>query len=244
MYSSTVSLLFSALSVSSAVALPEATAVARALRGLGQHDGLSREEVRCSVDSQDLYDRNPALKQILLSLQDNIEVEVNQATNTLDLSFKQEYVTNLEAACRDATGVYIYLNETDFVCSYMGQVMDVDVDNFVQCLAETTECQSLDQVTFLEEIWDSMDLECRLKGEPASPQTPKPYYSSSSGSTSSSSNSVGNSKAYNAGVLAGQLSFLALCVGAVVYFIRHSEGQRGSSYQVYEMSTQEERILT
>lgn len=241
MYSSAVSLLFCAATVSRSAALPDGM-VGRALRGLVGSDGLSREEVRCTVDSQALYGKNPDLQQILLTVNDNIEVSVNDNTDSMDLSFKQGFLTDLEAACKDASGLFVYLNETDFLCSYMGQEVAVDVDNFVQCLADTPECRGLDQVKFLEEIWDSLDLQCREIREPAAPKTSKPYYSSS-GSSISTSNG-GQPKSYSAGVLAAKVSFVALCAGAVAYFIRRSEGQQRPSPASYEMSTQEDRILT
>jgi hypothetical protein len=245
LYPSAVATFFLVIALSSsAVALLDVSKVARSLRGLEEQNGLSREELRCSVDSQSMYGDNPVLQQILLDLKDNINVEVSEAANSMELSFKTDYVVELEAACKGASGLFVYLNETDFVCQYMGKFLDLDVDNFVQCLADTPECVGLNQIKFMEEIWDAMGLECREKGQPTSPHTPKPYNSSNRDGLNVSASTNGQPNSYLIGVLAAKLSFLLLCAGTITYFIRHSDGQRPRSPAIYEMSIQEDNTLT
>jgi hypothetical protein len=227
------------------LALPNVNNVIRSLRGLDDENGLSREELRCSMDSQSMYSDHPALEQVLSTLKDNIDIQVNEAASSMELSFNQDYIVELETACNDASGLFVYLNETDFVCQYMGRELDVDVGNFVQCLADTPECVGLDQIKYLEEVWDAMDLECRIAGQPTSPHTPKPYHSSNAGNSSGSTSTTnGPSKSFMAGVLIGKISFLVICASAIALFIYRSERQRPPSYASYEMSIQDDSNLT
>ncbi|KAG7341130.1 hypothetical protein IV203_023081 [Nitzschia inconspicua] len=219
------------------------SAVARPWRGLEAEEGkLPSNEVRCYEDSQAVYDENPALSQIIRDVPNNIHLSVDEINNKLDIRFNQEYLDGLEAVCSDASGLFVYLNETDFICEYMGEEMEVDLDNFAQCLANTAACQSLDTIKFVEKVWDSVNLECRVVGEPVSPPISKPYYHSSTGMAPPSNGRQSYSP--GAGLLVAKISFLLFSFGAIAYIIRKAGGQQQPTSPTYEMINQVDRSLT
>jgi hypothetical protein len=211
----------------------------RVLRGfLAYNGGLSKGELRCSVDTQKLYVNNPELEQVVSGIGDSIDVQEEDLV--IELKLKGEYVSNLTAACTKAYGMFLPMEDEDFICVYQGLEVEVLVINFAQCLAETPECENEDPVKLLEEVWDAMDLECREKGEPAPPQTQKPDYSSSS------STSQEQQKASFFRHAAGILSAVFVAGGFMFLLVqRHTFESSGTMpYPTYEMSHQDDTKMT
>ncbi|KAL3902988.1 MAG: hypothetical protein SGILL_010619 [Bacillariaceae sp.] len=228
----------------SATAIHQSSTHSRALRGLlAYNGGLSKQELRCGVDTQKMYSSNPDLQQLVLGVGDSLDVQ--EEGLAIEMTLKEDYVANLTAACAKASGLFLPMDDEDFICDYQGIEVEVLVLNFAQCLAETPECDTEDPVKLLEEVWDSMDLECREKGEPAPPQTQKPYVSSSTPSSSSTSQAHASSSS-SVTLVAGVLS--ALVVAGMFVYLLVQKRLKGSNdtmqYSTYEMSRQEETTLT
>ena len=217
----------------------------RALRGLlAYNGGLSKEELRCSVDTQKMYSENPDLQQLVLGVGDSIDVQ--EEGLSIDMTLKDDYIANLTTACAKASGLFLPMDDEDFICVYEGLEVEVLVMNFAQCLAETPECDMEDPVKLLEEVWDALGLECREKGEPAPPQTQKPYVSSSGSSSSSSASSSPAQTSGSAFRLAVGVLSAVLVAGAFVYLLAQKRMQGSSDtmrFSSYEMSRQDEHPL-
>ena len=103
----------------------------RALRGLlAYNGGLSKQELRCSIDTRKMYGANPDLQQLVLGVGDSMDVQ--EQGLAIEMTLKDDYVANLTAACAKASGLFLPMDDADFVCDYQGIEVEVLVVNFAQ----------------------------------------------------------------------------------------------------------------
>jgi hypothetical protein len=133
----------------------------RRLEDFVDGDGISESDLKCALDTDEMYEDSPELSQVVDAGDEALEMNVDEQTGQIDIGFPLDFIDALQSACTDKGGYFLLMERIDFVCAAMGAEVYVEMRNFVNCFADTPECRATDEIQLLESIWEAYDLECR-----------------------------------------------------------------------------------
>merc|ERR1711862_728392 len=126
--------------------------------------GLSESDKKCLDDTEDLSIKNPELEQVKYKLMMSLELKLEGLTS-MSLGFPKESANALQAVCESSTigGIFTLTEEEEFDCDMLGNKLNVKMTNVVTCTANTDECQNMNKVLLLEDLWSSQGMKCNEK---------------------------------------------------------------------------------
>merc|ERR1711862_170877 len=126
--------------------------------------GLSESDKKCLDDTEDLSIKTPELEQAAEELMMSLEMKMEGLTS-MSLGYSKESADAFQAVCESSLigGIFTLTEEEEFDCDMLGKKVNVKMTNIVTCTANTDECQDMNKVLLMEDLWSSQGMKCNEK---------------------------------------------------------------------------------
>eukprot|EP00531_Pseudo-nitzschia_arenysensis_P009500 CAMPEP_0116146424 /NCGR_PEP_ID=MMETSP0329-20121206/17157_1 /TAXON_ID=697910 /ORGANISM="Pseudo-nitzschia arenysensis, Strain B593" /LENGTH=763 /DNA_ID=CAMNT_0003642171 /DNA_START=243 /DNA_END=2534 /DNA_ORIENTATION=- len=211
--------------------------------------GLTESEISCMSDSTTFIENSTDLANATTVYQKSVIM-----TDPTRIGYSTASAHDMEQVCEEQGGSWSFIKSGDVTCTIKGRDRCLNVYNFGNCIASSSECQSMDPYVLVRGFFfEVLDFSCKAGCEthqntaghsPSSaPHNNSPYGHTNNGNNLSSKQNYGNKSNGDSSLPA--FTMIAIVVGVVAAvglfgFFRYKSSRRErnstSSYEMTDIS--------
>ena len=124
---------------------------------------LAESDQQCLDDTMELVTSSPGWGTGVF-VQAMTSIEKKNIDNThMTIEFPKSLVDGMQVFCDRNGGLFIYIEEKEFVCDIDSVAMNVKLTGFASCNADTQECRVANPTFMVKDAWDFMGMKCEEK---------------------------------------------------------------------------------